>query len=210
MQLDLPCFEDDAIDDLIRSLPANSVVSIRGIPGSGKTVFAEYLIASAISAGMTTRVVLLGPDAPGREFLNQATGVGTDLLTALPGGHLSLDVIDNPTLQDIFHTTPNFSEIDLLVVDSLDDLASKPAEESDRILSWFADQVNTSLISIGESSVGSARTHADLIVDFEQLSGEEDFWHADSVLTIEYPANSQRETRAFRIAGYTIQLWEAE
>lgn len=210
MQLDLPCFEDDAIDDLLRSLPADAVVSIRGIPGSGKTIFAEYLIAAALSAGETTRVALLGPDAPGREFLNQATGVGADLLTAIPKGRLALDVLDNPTLHDLCYTVSSFSEVDLLVVDSLDDIANTPAVESDRILSWLAGQANTSLVTIGESGVGSSRTYADLVVDFEQLSGDEDFWYADSVLTIGRPATSHKESRAFRIEAYTVQLWEAK
>lgn len=210
MQLDLPCFEDDAIDDLLRSLPAHTVISVRGIPGSGKTVFAEYLIAAALSAGETTRVALLGPDALGQEFLNQATGVGADLLTALPSGRLALEVLNNPTLQDLCCTVSSFPEVDLFVVDSLDKLPSNEAEESDRILSWLVGQANTSLITIGESAVGSSRTYADLVVDFEQLSGDEDFWYADSVLTIERPATNQQETRAFRIEGYTVQLWEAQ
>lgn len=210
MQLDLPCFEDDAIDDMLRSLTGNAVISIRGIPGSGKTVFAEYLIAAALAAGETTRVALLEPDAPDQEFLNQATGVGANLLTAIPSGRLALEVIDNSTLRDLCYTVSSYPKVDLFVIDSLDYLESKSVEERDVILSWLVGQVNSSLITIGESGVGSPRAHADLLVDFEQLSGEEDFWYADSVLTIEHPSTSQREIRAFRIEGYAVQLWEAQ
>lgn len=209
MQLAMPCFDDDAINELLAALPARATISIRGIPGSGKTIFAEYLVAAALTGGETTRVTLLGGDDLGREFLNQATGVGAELLTALPGGRLAIEVLEAPTLHALCQDLTHYPAVDLLVVDSLDALPAKPPGDSDRLLSWLATQTDTSLITIAEAGVGTHRPHADLVVDFEQLSGEEDFWYADSVLTIGSPGTAQRETRAFRIEGYTIQMWEA-
>lgn len=209
MQLELPVFEDPAIDEVLAGLPSPAAISIRGISGSGKTIFAEHLVAAALTANQVSRVVLLGEEDIGREVLNQATGVGIELLPELPTGRLAVDVLQAPTLREVCHSLTHYPQVDVVVIDSLEEVPDADIDYLDRLFSWIATEADTSIITIGEAGGKDSRPFADLIVNFEQLSGEEDFWYADSVLTIETPTKDIPEIRAFRIEGYSIQMWEA-
>ncbi|MES3516777.1 MAG: hypothetical protein PPP58_03830 [Natronomonas sp.] len=209
MQLELPAFDDVSVNEVFAELPTPATVSIRGVPGSGKTIFAEHLIDASLAAGQANRVLLLGETDADRKVLNQATGVGVELLSEIPSGRLAVEVLEDPAFRAVCHNVTHYPDVDTVVIDPIDEIPGMDADHADRLFTWLSAEVGVSVVTIGETEVNGARSYADLAVDFEQLSGAEDLWYADAVLSLDRPGTATRETRAFRIEGYDIQMWEA-
>lgn len=208
MQIEPDCFGYDAVDKLTQDLPNPAMISIRGASGSGKTVVGERLLEATIAAGQTARVLLL--DDTGRDYLNQATGVWIDLLSPIPDGQLTLDAVAPSDIYAICRSPVVCPNVDVLVVDSLEELEDISPREIEESLAWLGAENDTSIICISESDLGNERTYADLTIDMEQLSGDEEVWQADSVFTIRRTKTEDQCRRAFQIDGYDIRMWELE
>lgn len=208
MKIEPDCFGYEAVDTLTQDLPNPAMISIRGASGSGKTVVGEKLLEATVAAGQTARVLLL--DDTGRDYLNQATGVWIDLLSPIPNGQLTLEAVAPTDTYTICRAPVVYPDVDVLVVDSLDELEAISPGEIEETLAWLGTEHDTSIICISEAELGGKREYADLTIDMEQLSGDEEVWQADSVFTIRRTNTDDQCRRAFQIDGYDIRMWELE
>lgn len=206
MELDLPCFDDDGIDSLLADLPDGANVSIRGVSGSGKTIVGEYLVEAALAAGQACRMVIVGDREDGREVLNQATGIGLDLLSHIPDGVLAIDIVDQPGLREMLGAIVQYESVDVLLVDSLDSLGGVDPTTVEQALFCLGGEFETSVVCIGETGVGDPRPYADLRIDMTRAGEAVELWDADSILTI--GTHETSVGRAFRVEGYGIRVWE--
>lgn len=206
VELDLPCFEEPEIDGLLDELPDDATISIRGVPGSGKSLVGEKILESALKAGQTCRYLIVGSQKEGRESLNQATGTGIDLFSHIPKGDIAIDVVNEPGLHSMLYTLVAFRAVDLLLIDSLDTLGNVGSTSAEQALFWLGMKHGTSVMCIAQDDVGNSRPYADLTIDMDRAGEEVESLDADSVLSIK--ADGEPVERAFLVEGYGFRMWE--
>lgn len=206
--IDLPCFEDSDINALLDELPKNATISIRGVAGSGKSLVGECILESVLGAGQNCRYLIIGSQEDGREALNRATGTGFDLLSYIPCGRLSIDVVEEPSLHTMLYTLAAFRDIDLLMIDPLSSAEGIDHATAERALSWFGNKHEISVICISQDGVGDPRPYADLMIDMYRAGEEVESLNADAILSAE--SDDRTVERAFLVKGYGLRMDEYE
>lgn len=199
-----PILGDEAIDSLLRLRHRSETVSIRGEPGTGKSLLMAQLLATELGLGRSASVHHIGQAGEGQQFLNQSMGIHIDLYRFLQTRSLRLFELLPLRIEELISHLSESADPDICVLDSADRVVGDLNDVELVIASVLREAGRTSVI-VSRRKDTDVRPEATVQIDMVRTGQDVVRAAADAILIVR--RGEQEVRRALRVGATEIYVW---